>query len=84
MARPLRFLNLPLGLWLLVAPWLLAGATTGAVLNDMATGCLVIALGLPRGRIGKEHYGAWIDTSPDDVTHLRHIIMWLALLIRRR
>ena len=59
MAQPLRFLNLPLGLWLLVAPWLLAGATTGAVLNDMATGCLVIALSLPRGRIGKEHYGAW-------------------------
>lgn len=41
--RPLRFLSLPFGLWLLVAPWLLAGAATGAVLNDMAAGCLVTA-----------------------------------------
>jgi nucleoside-diphosphate-sugar epimerase/uncharacterized membrane protein len=58
-ARPLRFLNLPFGLWLLAAPWLLAGATIGATLNDIAAGCLVIALSLPRGRISKEHYGAW-------------------------
>jgi hypothetical protein len=57
--RPLRFLNLPFGLWLLVAPWLLAGATTGAALNDIMAGCLVIVLSLPRGRISKEHYGAW-------------------------
>jgi hypothetical protein len=52
-------LNLPFGFWLLATPWLLAGATTGATLNDIAAGCLVIALSLPRGRISKEHYGAW-------------------------
>jgi hypothetical protein len=57
--RPLRLLNLPFGLWLLAAPWLLIGATLGATLNDIAAGCLVIVLSLPRGRISKEHYGAW-------------------------
>jgi len=58
-ARPLRFLNVPFGLWLLVAPWLLAGATMGTILNDMVAGCIAIALSLPRGRISKEHYGSW-------------------------
>jgi nucleoside-diphosphate-sugar epimerase len=58
-ARPLRFLNLPFGLWLLVAPWLLSGATADATLNDTVAGCLVIVLSLPRGRISKEHYGAF-------------------------
>ncbi len=58
-ARPLRFLNVPFGLWLLVAPWLLAGATTGAALNDAIAGLVVIGLSLPRGRRSKEHYGSW-------------------------
>ena len=58
-ARPLRFLNVPFGLWLLGAPWLLAGATTGAALNDAIAGLVVIGLSLPRGRRSKEHYGSW-------------------------
>lgn len=58
-ARPLRLLNLPFGLWLLAAPWLFTGTTIGATPNDIIAGCLVIALSLRRGRIGKEHYGAW-------------------------
>ena len=41
-ARPLRFLNLPFVLWLIVAPWLLAGATAGSTLNDVVAGLVVI------------------------------------------
>jgi hypothetical protein len=37
-ARPLRFLNLPFGLWLIAAPWLLRGTTTAALLNDVVAG----------------------------------------------
>jgi nucleoside-diphosphate-sugar epimerase/uncharacterized membrane protein len=58
-ARPFRFLNMPFGLWLLVAPWLRAGATTGAALNDAIAGLVVIGLSLPRGQRSKEHYGSW-------------------------
>ncbi len=58
-ARPLRSLNVPFGLWLLGAPWLLAGATTGAALNDAIAGLVAIGLSLPRGRRSKEHYGSW-------------------------
>ena len=56
--RALRFLNLPLGLWLLAAPWLLAGGSAASAVSDVATGLLAIALSLPRGRIA-EAYGSW-------------------------
>jgi hypothetical protein len=58
-ARPLRFLNLAFGLWLIGSPWLLAGATTGASLNEIVAGLVVIGLSLPRGRRSEEHYGLW-------------------------
>jgi hypothetical protein len=58
-AQPLRFLNLPFGLWLIVTPWLLAGATVGGSVNDVIAGVLVIGLSLPRGPRSAEHYGAW-------------------------
>lgn len=58
-ARPLRFLNVLFGLWLVAAPWTLAGASQAAIWNAVASGVLVIALSLPRGRRSEEHYGAW-------------------------
>ena len=58
-ARPLRFLNLPFGLWLIVAPWLLSGATAGSTLSDVVAGLIVTGLSLPRGLRSKEHYGSW-------------------------
>ena len=58
-ARPLRLINLLFGLWLIRAPWLLAGATVSATWNDIMAGLLVIGLSLPRGRRSAEHYGAW-------------------------
>ncbi|KUM28558.1 DNA polymerase III subunit epsilon [Mesorhizobium loti] len=58
-ARPLRFLNLAFGLWLIGAPWLLAGATPGSTLNDVVAGLVVIGLSLARGRRSAEHYGSW-------------------------
>ncbi|MFC0808855.1 NAD-dependent epimerase/dehydratase family protein [Ensifer sp. P24N7] len=58
-ARPLRFLNLPFGLWLIGSPWLLAGSTAASTWNGIIAGILVILLNLPRGRRSVEHYGAW-------------------------
>ncbi|MER9252210.1 NAD-dependent epimerase/dehydratase family protein [Mesorhizobium sp. M0598] len=58
-ARPLRFLNLPFGLWLIAVPWLLDGATRGSTLNNAVAGLVVIGLSLPRGLRSKEHYGSW-------------------------
>jgi hypothetical protein len=58
-ARPLRFLNVGFGLWLVVAPWILNGASTTASWAGVFVGLAVVALSLPRGRLSKEHYGSW-------------------------
>jgi hypothetical protein len=58
-ARALRFINVPFGLWLMTAPWLLPDKTYAAAGNDVISGLIIIALSLPRGRRSAEHYGAW-------------------------
>ena len=54
--RATRFVNVLLGLWMIVAPWLIEGATTSAMWSDAVTGALVVALSLRRGPI-RERYG---------------------------
>ena len=58
-ARPLRFINIAFGLWLVVAPWILVGENLGAAFSSVLTGLALIALSLPRGKRSKEHYGSW-------------------------
>jgi nucleoside-diphosphate-sugar epimerase len=57
--RPVRFLNVPIGVWLIIAPFVLDGAGTTAVIASIALGAALIALSLPRGRLSGEHYGGW-------------------------
>ncbi|HJV83874.1 MAG TPA: vitamin K epoxide reductase family protein [Noviherbaspirillum sp.] len=57
-ARPLRAINFLFGLWLLAAPWLLAGGNWPATVADMAVGVFLILLAVPRGPI-RHRYGGW-------------------------
>jgi uncharacterized membrane protein len=57
-ARTARLMNLPLGVWILVMPWIFGVSATSIYWNDMLAGAVVIALTFPRGAI-KERYGAW-------------------------
>ncbi|MBA2238868.1 MAG: NAD-dependent epimerase/dehydratase family protein [Lysobacter sp.] len=57
--RALRFVNVALGAWLVVAPWLLDGAGTIASWVSVAVGIAVVGLSLPRGRRSQAHYGSW-------------------------
>jgi nucleoside-diphosphate-sugar epimerase len=57
--RVLRFVNVLFGVWLAIAPWLLAGGSLGAAVAGVAAGLVLIALSLPRGRRSREHYGSW-------------------------
>jgi nucleoside-diphosphate-sugar epimerase/uncharacterized membrane protein len=58
-ARSVRFLNIPCGIWLIAAPWLLNGVTTPlAAWNGVISGALLIVLALPRGSV-KESYAGW-------------------------
>jgi hypothetical protein len=57
-ARPVRLLNILMGLWIAAAPWLLSGATDLSRWTDIAAGGLLIALSIRRGRI-HEQFGGW-------------------------
>ena len=58
-ARPLRFINIALGVWLIAAPWVLAGATAPGFVASIASGLALVVLSLPRGRRSPEHYASW-------------------------
>lgn len=57
-ARPLRFVNMLFGFWLMTAPWILSGSFADTW-NGLVIGAALVALSLPNGRAGREHYGAW-------------------------
>ena len=56
--RAFRFLNVLFGIWLLIAPWALVGASTAGRWSDMICGVALILLTLPRGTV-QERYAGW-------------------------
>lgn len=56
-ARALRFINVLFGVWLLVAPWLLNGASSAAAWGSVLVGVLLILLSLPRGPVNNRYAG---------------------------
>jgi hypothetical protein len=58
-ARPVRFLNVALGAWIVASPFLLGGATGAGTVAGVVAGLLLIGLSLPRGTRSEEHYGGW-------------------------
>jgi hypothetical protein len=57
-ARAVRFVNVPLGLWIVAAPWILIGSPTLALWNGAVVGLTLVILSIPRGAI-RDRYGAW-------------------------
>lgn len=57
-ARPVRLLNILMGLWIAISPWMLAGTTGSARGIDVFVGILLAALSIRRGRI-EEQFGGW-------------------------
>jgi hypothetical protein len=58
-ARPLRFVNIAFGLWLIAAPWWLDGVGSAlATWASVAAGIALIALALPRGPV-HNRYAGW-------------------------
>ena len=56
--RPVRLLNVLMGLGVVAAPWLLAGDTGWSRWNDVIVGVAVMVLSIRRGRI-QERFGEW-------------------------
>ena len=69
-ARVVRFVNIPLGIWAIVAPWILAGASTFSLVNGLAVGILLVLVSIPRGAI-RDRYGAWDKIARYSVTRNR-------------
>lgn len=57
--RPVRFLNVALGVWIAASPFLLEGGTTAGSVSGVAIGLALVLLSLPRGTRSEEHYGGW-------------------------
>ncbi len=56
--RAVRFVNIVFAAWVIVAPWILGGATPESRWRNIIIGALVILLSFPLGKIG-ERYGSW-------------------------
>jgi len=57
-ARAGRFINVLLALWIVALPWVVGGATTLFIVNNLFAGLLIIGLSIPKGNI-KQQYGSW-------------------------
>lgn len=57
-ARALRYILLPVGVWILISPWVLNGAAISAEWNYVISGLLLIIFSFRKGRI-VESYGDW-------------------------
>ena len=51
--------NLPLAIWLLMAPWVLAYEYNSAIINDMTTGVAIIIFSLIKIKSTKRFGGGW-------------------------
>ena len=67
--RVVRTYNIPLGGWLLLAPWVLGYDDTTAIVNNMAVGALVVALSLVRGKVQQRFGGGWSAIMQSDALH---------------
>ena len=56
--RPLRWCNVVLGAWLLLAPWLIYD-DRAATLNSLATGLAVVLCSLHKARLTHSFAGGW-------------------------
>ncbi len=53
--RALRFLNVPLAVWIIVGPWLRSGGTSISALASLAISVALIAFRVPRRPAGQHH-----------------------------
>jgi hypothetical protein len=58
LTRPLRWVNVILGFWLLITPWLL-GHPADAHWNSLASGMLILACSLVKGKRTHHFGGGW-------------------------
>lgn len=64
--RPLRWVNLLIGVYLLAAPFMLAYDQTRAILNSVLIGAAMIVFAQMGGQVTERFGGGWAALLPDD------------------
>lgn len=59
-ARALRWATLPIGLYLIMAPWLL-GFPTDAAVSNLAAGVIFVVTAFVRGGVAERYGGGWMS-----------------------
>jgi hypothetical protein len=57
-ARLVRYLNVLCGVWVMLAPWIVAGGTLAWTWSSVVSGLAIIALSLRRGLV-EDRYAGW-------------------------
>lgn len=57
--RNVRWVNIPLGGWLLLAPWVLDYGQTTPIVNDMLVGGAILGLAFVQGKRENRFGGGW-------------------------
>lgn len=69
--RNVRFFNLPLTAWLILAPWILQYNNSTAVINDYAVALLVAGLSFVKPKRKNRYGGGWPAVWQSDTLHER-------------
>ena len=69
--RAVRKWNIPLALWLLVAPWILGYDNTIAIVSDMGAGILVMIFSSVKGHVARDFGGGWSSLWKKDPEHIQ-------------
>ena len=67
--RNVRFLNLPLAFWLLLAPWILNYENSIATVHDSAVALAIVLLSFVRPRRKHRFGGGWAAVWRSDTPH---------------
>ena len=57
--RSISMYNVPLGIWLLLAPWVLNYENEASAFNDMAVGLFVTGFSFFKRKTNKQYGGGW-------------------------
>lgn len=69
--RVVRKWNLPVGIWLLAAPWILGYDNTIAIISDMGVGVLVLIFASIQGKITQNFGGGWSSLWQKNPEHIQ-------------
>lgn len=67
--RVVRLYNVPLGLWLLLAPWVLGYENPAAIFNDILVGAAIVCFSFIKGNIEGSYGGGWSAIWKKDSLH---------------